>query len=81
MSGNTYDRLSFLPTTETILRVIWLGCLVLTVLSVLSSVLFLGTDVPVEIGGKWSFILFGFSSVIWCYAWFMVKLLEPIGHD
>ncbi len=60
---------------------VWLGCLVLTVLSVLSSVLFLGTDVPVEIGAKWAFILLGFSSVIWCYAWFMVKLLEPIGRD
>ncbi len=61
--------------------VVWLGCLVLTVLSVLSSVLFLGTGVPVEIGAKWAFILFGISSVIWCYAWFMVKLVEPIGRD
>jgi hypothetical protein len=61
--------------------VVWLGCLVLTVLSVLSSVLFLGTDVPVEIGAKWAFILFVISSSAWFYAWFMVKLLEPIRHD
>lgn len=59
----------------------WLACLALMVLSVLSSVLFLGTDVPVEIGAKWAFILFVISSFAWFYAWFMVKLLEPIRHD
>ncbi len=59
---------------------IWIGCLILMVLSVLSTMLFLGTDVPVEIGAKWAFILFGISSVIWCCAWFMVKLLEPIRY-
>ncbi len=55
-----------------------LGCLVLLVLSVLSSLLFLGTDVPVEIGTKWVFILLVILSVIWGFAWFMDKLLEPI---
>jgi hypothetical protein len=57
--------------------VVWLGCVVLMILAVVSSVLLLGTDVPVEMGAKWAFILFGISSVIWCCAWFMVKLLEP----
>ncbi len=52
----------------------------LMILAVLSSVLFLGTDVPVEIGAKWAFILFVISSAIWCFALFMVKLPEPIRH-
>ncbi len=51
------------------------------IFSVLSTVLFLGTDVPVEIGAKWAFILFVICSVIWFYAWFMVKLLEPVRDD
>ncbi len=71
----------FFQRLNRFLGMVWLGCFAFAILSVVASLLFLGTDAPVEIVAKWAFIVLAILSFIWSLAWFMAKLLEPFRHD